>query len=61
MMMEYIGYLVLLSTIIITGYCLLKTKVDLKRVIGFASLSAFVGLVLYLGTELQRFILLMVQ
>src|SRR3989339_686702 len=41
--MEYIGYLVLLSTIIITGYCLLKTKVDLKRVIGFASLSAFVG------------------
>ena len=43
MKMEYIGYLVLLSTIIITGYCLLKTKVDLKRVIGFASLSAFVG------------------
>lgn len=43
MKVEYIGYLVLLSTIIITGYCLLKTKIDLKRVIGFASLSAFIG------------------
>lgn len=41
--MEYIGYAVLVSTIIITGYCLLKTKVDQKRVIGFALFSAFVG------------------
>ena len=47
--MEYAGALILLATLAVGTYCIIRTKIDLKRITVLIGLGFFVGVALYLS------------